>query len=149
MKNKILYTLYIYITVTLFACSGFEISDNGDLDGMWHLVSADSIGVNCPTIDFKHEGIFWSVQDKLLSLEDKTQKNQNIFMRFSHEGTILKTFDPYINHHREQAEEKTEDVNLLRPFGINTLTEQFVVERLDGEEMILQSNLLRLKFIRY
>ena len=149
MKLKELSYILFIATITLSSCDGFEISNNGDLDGMWHLVQVDSLRVNCLPQDYTNEGIFWSIQDKLMMVEDKQDRYQSLFLRFSREGNVFCTSEPYINHHREKPEEKTEDVSLLKPYGLNKVNETFQIEKINSEELILQSDILSLSFVRY
>ena len=150
-KTRILILCILSAIVAPFltSCDGFEISKNGELDGMWHLVQVDSVKVNCLPKDYTHESIYWSVQDNLLSVEDKQDKHLCLYLRFKREGDTLSTYEPYINHHREKPDEKTEDVTLLSPYGINNIEEKFFVEKINGDDMILKSDVVRLTFIRW
>lgn len=148
--KKLIYTLLIIIVGLISSCDGFEISHNGDLDGMWHLVKVDSIqsGVN-KSVDYTQEGIYWSFQDDLMYVDDKLQRYQSLYLRFKLDNNQLVTSNPYINHHREQAEEPTTDVTLLSPYGINAIPQAFSVEKLNSDDMILMSSLVRLTFVKY
>ena len=87
----ILCILSAIVAPFLTSCDGFEISKNGELDGMWHLVQVDSVKVNCLPKDYTHESIYWSVQDNLLSVEDKQDKHLFLYLRFKREGDTLST----------------------------------------------------------
>ena len=48
-----------------------------------------------------------------------------------------------------EGDQPIDDVGRLKPFGINALNETFAVEKLNGNRMVLRSELLRLHFQRY
>ena len=126
------------------SCDGFQVSDNGNLDGMWHLVEVDSLDNNV-TADFTYCGIYWSVQSDLLALDDKLFRSESCLMRFSYKYSILRLFDPYLNN-RDEGDIPISEVAKLSPFGINALDEAFAVETLTRKKMVLQSQSLRLTF---
>lgn len=135
--------------VILFACvfmcsCELETSGNGKLDGMWHLISVDTLktsGVN----NISHDMIYWSFQNKLLELDDKTGANNSVLFRFKMSDGVLKLYSPYI-YDRENGDRPLTNIIMLSPFGVNKLNEDFIVEGLDGGKMILRSDRLRLKF---
>lgn len=126
------------------ACDGFQVSDNGNLDGMWHLVEVDSLDNNV-SADFTYSGIYWSVQSDLLALDDKLFRYESCLMRFSCKDSRLRLFDPYLNN-RDEGDITISDVAKLSPFGINALDEAFAVETLTRKKMVLKSQSLRLTF---
>lgn len=129
----------------LFLCScELETSGNGKLDGMWHLVSVDTLETS-GVRDMSGDRIFWSFQNRLLELDDKTGANNSILFRFEMSDGVLKLHDPYI-YDRENGDMPLTNIIMLSPFGVNELNEDFTVEGLDGGKMILCSNNLRLKF---
>lgn len=147
MKSK-LFVIVCLLFPLLYSCDGFQISDNGDLDGMWHLVEVDSVQVNHKS-DYTDKGIFWSVQSDLLFLEDKRQQHQPCLMRFNHKDDILIVTDPYIYMNRESEDIPLCDVSLLAPYGINGLEDRFVISKLNKKRMILCSSELVLNFEKY
>ena len=116
------------------ACDGFQVSDNGNLDGMWHLVEVDSLDNNV-SADFTYSGIYWSVLFRY----------ESCFIRFSCKDSRLRLFDPYLNN-RDEGDIPISDVAKLSPFGINALDEAFAVETLTRKKMVLKSQSLRLTF---
>ena len=121
-----------------------ETSGNGKLDGMWHLISVDTLntsGVN----NISHDMIYWSFQNKLLELDDKTGANNSVLFRFKMSDGVLKLHPPYI-YDRENGDRPLTNIIILSPVGVNELNEDFIVEGLDGGKMILRSDKLRLKF---
>ena len=135
------------------SCGWFETSDNGDLDGFWHLERVDTLATNGMR-NLSESRLFWGVQYKLINLQDADGSNANLYLRFAHEGNSLILSHPYINQWHENDEGTggdvpTEDIELLRPYGINHLEESFVVEKLSDSKMILRSETLRLYFYKF
>ena len=147
MKSKFLCILAL-VFVAFTSCDGFKISDNGDLDGMWHLVKLDSIN-NAESVDYSNHTFFWSVQADLLYVDDKSLQHEPCLLRFSYSKDKLDVFDPYIYNNFDEADEKITDVVLLRPYGINSLEETFKIEKLNRKSLVLKSNNLVLTFKRY
>lgn len=141
------------LTLTITSCGWFETSDNGDLDGFWHLERIDTLsngGVN----DLSNHRLFWGFQYKLVNMKDADGVHENLYLRFNHSGGTLTLYSPYVNHWHENDEDTggdtpTEDVALLKPYGINSLEENFVVEHLSGSKMTLRSETLRLSLRKF
>lgn len=139
--------LYIIIGVGLAACGDVESSDNGDLDGFWLLCSVDTLGTS-RTGDVRDKGLTWAFEGKLLEVRDVWKVHQDIILSFSHSGNLLRTFSPYLVY-REEGDMQIDDVNFLKPYGINRLEESFEVRELNGDRMVLESDMLRLCFRKY
>lgn len=139
-----LYTNFILMSLlTIVACScEFETSDNGNLDGMWHLTAVDTL-TNGTTEDVSVKRIYWSVQNHLLMFDDKSGVNTNMLLRFEHNGDSLRLYDPYI-YDRDNGDHPLEDATLLLPFGMNALEQTYHIERLSGSHLTLSTNELRL-----
>ena len=61
----------------LFVCScELETSNNGDLDGMWHLVRVDTLSTSGVKY-MEDDKIYWLFQFKLLQLEDKSDSSSS------------------------------------------------------------------------
>ena len=68
MKKTIQYTLTIcYMLCVIFACG--RTSDNGDLDGMWHLRTLETMGDGTLN-DVKEQRIYYAFQFDLVTLRD-------------------------------------------------------------------------------
>ena len=65
----------------------------------------------------------------------------------------LKLSSPYINHWHQDKEDggdiPVDDPEILRPYGIQNLEENFAVEALSGSKMILRSKELKLYFTNF
>ena len=83
---KKLFLLLIVSLPLLFSCT-LETSDNGDLDGYWHLVAVDTL-TNSVTTDMSKQKLFWAFQKDLLQLlgsTDSEKELQEFYLRFSYD----------------------------------------------------------------
>lgn len=129
--------------IGLAACE-IETSGNGTLDGFWHLERADTLATGGST-DLTGTGRFWAFQSRLLNV---TNGESSFMLRFSHEGDSLFLSDPYEDD-RTNSDPKLEIAEPLNPYGINSLTERFRIERLKGGDLVVSSKTLRLKFKKF
>lgn len=139
--------LVIAIVSAAFCSCELETSDNGDLDGMWHLVSVDTLSTSGRK-DMSSIKIFWSFQSHLLQIDDKSGEHNSVLFRFEHNDGFLKIYNPYI-YDRDNGDRPLYDVQMLMPFGVNALEENFSVDRLDGSKMTLSTQYLRLHFKKF
>ena len=128
-----------------------EGSDNGNLDGFWHLESVDTLatGGRC---EYSDQRVFWGVQYKLLSVNN--YKGGKIYFRFRQTSDSLILSSPYKNHWHQDTENGgdipiTEINDTLRQCGINHLVEPYYKEKLSGNKMILRTKDLRLYFKKF
>lgn len=144
MRRGILYII-IGMGLMMTACD-IETSDNGDLDGYWHLVRVDTLATG-GTCDMSESLVFWAVQMRLLNVVDHLNAPDHFgyLLRFEHQGNTLRVFNPYRNS-RKDGDIKLDDASELAPFGINQLEETFQVEQLDGDDMRLANGQFRLSF---
>lgn len=136
----------IFLPLVLVALSSchLRMSDNGDLDGNWQLTAIDTVATG-GVRQMKESGTFWAFQFDMLQLRNGISV---IDMRFNHDGDVLVVNDPYIDD-RPSGDQKLEDVELLRPYGINALEEHFHIHCLDSEQMILEGENLILYFRKF
>ena len=131
----------------LLLCVGcdFELSGNGDLDGYWHLERIDTLqggGVR----DLSSESLFWGVQFHLLRMTDLA--SNDIVYRFSQENGQLILSAPCM-FDRKEGDTLVTDLEVLRPFGIQSLDEHFDMVRLNTDQLVLKSAVLQLTFKKY
>ncbi len=131
------------LTCALGSCT-LETSDNGDLDGFWQLKSLDSLASN-RQVDMRQERVFWAVQRRLL---EARKPGLPVLFRFDVVGDSLFLSDPYVDF-RDSADIKVVDPAMLAPLGINALDEHFAIKALNSDNMVLESNVLRLYFRKY
>lgn len=129
--------------LALSACE-LETSGNGDLDGFWHLERVDTLATG-GVADYSSQSKFWAFQAKLLNVSDN---NGGYLLRFSHEGDSLFLSEPYTND-RTNGDTRLEDAQPLRPYGINTLSDRFRIERMKGGDMVLRTKQLKLTLKKF
>jgi len=151
MKKMNLHTSFLLCTLcvllSLASCK-LETSNNGQLDGFWKLTRVDTLATG-GVLDLSEQGIFWSVQMNLLSVEDKYQEDARpILFRFDHSGGKLTLSEPRESY-QYTGDKDVEDIKKLQPFGINQLKETFTVETLNSSHLYLSTPTLRLSFTRF
>ena len=84
---------FLLLSLAFTSCE-LETSDNGKLDGFWHLERVDTLatGKSC---DLSGQLLFWSVQMKLLNVSDKNYKLRSAFFRFEHANGTLRLYEPH------------------------------------------------------
>ena len=153
-KYKIVHAMMVaFVAISMFAFSSCELesSDNGKLDGFWHLESIDSLE-NGKTVDMSKLHVFWGIEYKLIAATQYDNNTERMFFRFGQTTDSLKITQAFINHgHQDNGGDTplTEVTNDLRYYGINNLPEGFAKEALSGSKMILRSKTLRLKFKKF
>ena len=150
------YILIITATLALASCD-IETSDNGKLDGYWHLERVDTLATG-GTADYSGQLAFWGAQYHLIALKDQgATGHQRFYLRFQQTADSLNITRAYEDHWHEDNQQEdvggdipVEEVNDgLRFYGINALPEGFAKERLDGSRMVLRSKTLRLTFRKF
>lgn len=153
-KYKIVHAMMVaFVAISMFVFSSCELesSDNGKLDGFWHLESIDSLE-NGKTVDMSKLHVFWGIEYKLIAATQYDNNTERMFFRFEQTSDSLKITQAFINHgHQDNGGDipLTEVTNDLRYYGINNLPEGFAKEALSGSKMILRSKTLRLKFKKF
>ena len=153
-KYKIVHAMMVaFVAISMFAFSSCELesSDNGKLDGFWHLESIDSLE-NGKTVDMSKLHVFWGIEYKLIAATQYDNNTERMFFRFEQTSDSLKITQAFINHgHQDNGGDipLTEVTNDLRYYGINNLPEGFAKEALSGSKMILRSKTLRSKFKKF
>lgn len=142
--NRLTIIAAITSILILSGCD-FDTSDNGDLDGYWHLEAVDTLS-NHLGVDYGNRKIFWSFQGKLLQLSNL--HDNSIIYKFDRQGNILRLQSPLM-FDRNKGDTLVTDINVLRPYGVNTLNEDFEIAGLEDRRMVLMSTLLRLTFRKY
>ena len=138
----------LMLLILLFVACDLETSDNGKLDGYWHLESVDTLGGG--SRDLSRSRMFWAFQKDLLLLTDRDFVHPQCLMRFRQGEGVLKLTEPYL-YDRESSEGDRPLLvpDLLIPFGVNSVSETFSVERLTGSRMVLCTDRLRLAFTKF
>lgn len=146
--KKLLYISVILFTAAISSCT-LESSDNGKLDGFWHLERIDTIptgGVN----DLSDETLFWAVENKILQLKGGSVI---ITLRFNNTSDSLILSDPYRSYGHEESgtggDVQLTDPEVLKQYGVQHLEEHFVKESLKSSNMVLRTDSFRLYFKKF
>jgi len=143
--------LFVAVVITsLFSSCTLESSDNGDLDGNWHLISVDDLNTDT-TYDYSCRRIFWGVQAKLVYIVDYDGSVESYYCRFSHSGDSLTLSDFYANHWHEDYGDDGGDIPVtniedLSWYMLTSVPESFYVESLSSSKMIIRSDSYRMRF---
>lgn len=130
----------------MFLCGcELETTDNGDLDGYWHLEQVDSLAGQ-RSIDYSQNKIFWSIQFELLQLSNL--EDNTIIYRLVYDNHQLTLANPCM-FDRADGDTLVTHVEVLRQYGVNSLQEHFKVVTLESRTMVLESPVLRLHFRKY
>lgn len=154
MKTVAMLVMAMWVTAMTFTSCELESSDNGDLDGYWHLESIDSIGSGV-TVDMSQKRVFWGVEFKLISAKEFDLGKERMYFRFEQTSDSLKITKVYLDHWHQDNGDNGGDIPLeevtsdLRYYGVNNIPEGFAKESLSGSKMILRSKSVRLKFKKF
>lgn len=130
----------------MFLCGcELETTDNGDLDGYWHLEQVDSLAGQ-RSIDYGQSNIFWSIQFELLQLSNL--EDNTIIYKLVYDNHQLTLANPCM-FDRADGDTLVTNVEVLRQYGVNALQENFKVVTLESRTMVLESPVLRLHFKKY
>lgn len=144
MKKIIIFATVAFTAMLAMTSCELESSDNGDLDGYWHIERIDTLATS-GVADYSQELSFWAFQGKLLSLSCRNNKATDCLTRFNKTGNTLTISEPFRND-RMGGDEPLETPELLRPYGINSIEESFTIEALSGSKMTIKSEMLRISF---
>jgi hypothetical protein len=146
--KRILLVCGVFLAVMGFVSCGdlIETSGNGKLDGFWQLTQIDTL-VTGGSLDVTEDRKYLAVQGSILQVHDADQGEEYMF-RFSHTENRLELSDARLND-RMQGDPMVSDVNVLAPYGINSLNETFIVEKLTRKRLVLVSDKLRLEYRKF
>ena len=153
LYNKVRRILLLGVVALLASCGLVDIehSENGKLDGYWHLVQVDTLSTG-GSLDLRQERFFWIVQGtvfQLFSPDLSDGLGQRFVSHFTYENERL-SFQQFYHDRREEGDPILDRVDLLQPFGINKLAgESFNIEELSGGDMTLSGEELRLVFKKH
>lgn len=146
--------LAIMLSMASLSSCTLESSDNGDLDGFWHLESIDSLQ-NGKTVEVSSQKLFWGVEHKLIAARKENKVGECYYFRFEQTSDSLKITKVYIDHWHQDQGDNGGDIPLdevtdnLRLYGVNEIPEGFEKEALSSSKMILRSKTVRLKFKKF
>lgn len=140
MKTSLTRFFLIISVISLMTACHMESSDNGHLDGFWHLVRVDTLSTG-GTSDLHQDYFFWAFQFQLLSVRNTQKSPEEYFLRFQRQGDELVLSDPF-QYVLQGKDAPVENIDLLRPFGINDQEERFRIVHLSSRRMTLQNKFL-------
>ena len=140
---------FCFFSMMALVMTGCEIhtSNNGDLDGFWQLRSIDTLSTGA-SADARERMIYWAVQRHNLEVQDKHDTRNKILFGFSQRGDSLFLYEPRVNN-RDIGDTLVTNLSMLQPYGVNDFEESYLIEQLDGGQMVLKSKVLRLWFRKY
>ena len=145
MKTSLTRFFLIISVISLMTACHMESSDNGHLDGFWHLVRVDTLSIDTLSIvgtsDLSQDYFFWAFQFQLLSVRNTQKSPEEYFLRFQRQGDELVLSDPF-QYVLQGKDAPVENIDLLRPFGINDQEERFRIVHLSSRRMTLQNHFL-------
>ena len=145
MKTSLTRFFLIISVISLMTACHMESSDNGHLDGFWHLVRVDTLSTDTLSIvgtsDLSQDYFFWAFQFQLLSVRNTQKSPEEYFLRFQRQGDELVLSDPF-QYVLQGKDAPVENIDLLRPFGINDQEERFRIVHLSSRRMTLQNHFL-------
>jgi len=145
---------FLYIIAIFFSLIGISSCDkmpmNGDLDGMWQLMSEETADT---TIDMKSTRHYISFQ--LHTAQFSSLSNAHCFYsRFIHQGNTLQFVSISTNSTNATADDdnvlvSSDNIQQLHPWGIYELDPTFIVLTLNPHTLILESSHSRLQFRKF
>lgn len=141
--------LYIVAAQLLLASCTLETSDNGKLDGYWHLERIDTIQTGGVS-DKTDGGIYWAVENKLIQLRGGSNTYTCHFSNTADSLNFTEVFRSNVYEDgMERGDVRVTDVDGgLREYGIQHVDGHFLKESLKGSSMVLRSDSLRLYFTK-
>lgn len=140
MKTSLTRFFLIISVISLMTACHMESSENGHLDGFWHLVRVDTLSTG-GTSDLHQDYFFWAFQFQLLSVRNTQKSPEEYFLRFQRQGDELVLSHPF-QYVLQGKDAPVENIDLLRPFGINDQEERFRIVHLSSRRMTLQNKFL-------
>lgn len=150
-------TTILLCAATLLASCTIESSDNGPLDGLWHLERVDTLATG-GSANLADGYIFWGTQKDLIYCYDAANGSVGAYyLRFRQTADSLHINKIFIDHghednpdHEQGGDIPVESIDAnLRHFGLNALPEHYLKEAMDGSRMTLRTGRLRLKFRKF
>ena len=127
----------------LSACE-LETSHNGKLDGWWLLTAVDTLQTGGHA-NVEAQQCTWAFQGRLLELRDVPGQRGDYLLSFAQQGDDLLLSHPDLSA-RDSGDIAVQTPQPLHPYGIQTLSEQFLITTINRQRIVLTSASLRLYF---
>jgi len=123
---------------------------NGDLDGMWQLLTIEKDGT---TTNVKDQQLYLSFQ---LALFELTSYHSNLiyYGYFDHKGDtiIFRQFSDMAEEHPEAPDNypiSADSIHIIQPWGYYSLIDTFKVEYLTKDNMTITSKSARITYRKF
>lgn len=149
MKFNIIYILFMSLVVCFFfSCD--KLPKNGYLDGQWQIITIIQQG---DTIDVKPQQRYLSFQLDLFLLT-KSDVRQRYYGRFERNGSYLRLYQISDMVENDKAEYDNKPINdtqlkALQSWGIYSADERFTIESINGDEMVLWSDSVKIYYRKF
>lgn len=146
--KKIIYSILTACTLAwTTSCGDYDI--NGDLDGMWHLRTIETLANNSVE-NVKEQCVYYSIQQNLISVKRLYKPNSTEQYK-QHIGRFIHTSDSLILHdfrvfQKESIVATAED---LAPFYLVGTTSRYAIKKLDADEMVLRTGSQEFTFKKF
>ena len=138
------YLSILFALVFCLSACELETSHNGKLDGWWLLTAVDTLQTGGHA-NVEAQQCTWAFQGRLLELRDVPGQRGDYLLSFARHGNDLLLSHPYLSA-RDSGDIAVQTPQPLHPYGIQTLSEQFLIITIDRQHMVLTSTSLRLYF---
>ncbi len=147
--NRLLYILYI-ITVCCLLTACDKLPKNGDLDGMWQVMTIEHNGT---TDDVKDRQLYLSFQLDLFQLTS-VSSSQVYYGYFDHynDSIIFRQFSDMAENHPDAPDNypiAETDIAIIQPWGYYALRDSFRIESLSKNHMTLRSKHARITYHKF
>ena len=147
--KKLVYTLFAILCLWITtACD--KLPKNGDLDGMWQLMT---LAHNGTTYNVKDLQLYLSFQLDLFQLT--TVKNNKIYYGyFDHinDSLIFRQFSDMAEEHPTDPDNypiTPENISIIKQWGYYSLKDTFKIEHLTKNDMTLRSKYARITYRKF
>lgn len=144
----------VYTLITILCCwittACDKLPKNGDLDGMWQLLTIEHNGT---TDDVKDSQLYLSFQLDLFQLT--TVKNNKIYYGyFDHvnDSLIFRQFSDMAEEHPTAPDNypiTQENISIINQWGYYALKDTFKIEHLTKDDMVLRSKYARITYRKF
>lgn len=160
--RSIIYTIASAIVIIMSAGCENKWPDNGDLDGMWQIMSIEKEGKVSSLKETKH---YWSVRSRLVQYTQYGMTDRKYAHFERKDGKLILTDFCYNWGNTEDAKnnewiksDPVEERDTLAPWGLyptpdpqhpERLTQTFNIDHLDYDNMVLSTPTYKLKFRKF
>ena len=139
--------VYIILSTFLLTACELETPNSGKLDGNWQLRQIDTLATG-GTCDMSYSYVYWAVENHLLQVRDIDNHNLKIFFKYEQPGDELNIHSPHQVITKNELIPLEND-SLLTPLGIAGIKDNFLIEKLNHEHLVLKNLRYKLHFRRY